>query len=68
MSVRKSIELGDLIVLVTATLAWLVATVAVAESTHWHVLAIVPLTFLFGALQYPLLTKYAAPETTEAGE
>src|SRR5712691_11338846 len=23
---------------------------------------VVPLTFLFGALQYPLLTKYAAPE------
>ena len=26
---------------------------------------VVPLTFLFGALQYPLLTKYAAPETPE---
>ena len=26
----------------------------------------IPLTFLFGALQYPLLTKYAAPEP--AGE
>jgi intracellular septation protein len=23
---------------------------------------VVPLTFLFGGLQYPLLTKYAAPE------
>ena len=27
---------------------------------------VVPLTFLFGALQYPLLTKYAAPEAEEA--
>ena len=26
---------------------------------------VVPLTFLFGALQYPLLTKYAAPEPAE---
>jgi intracellular septation protein len=26
---------------------------------------VVPLTFLFGALQYPLLTKYAAPEPEE---
>src|SRR6266850_7692934 len=26
---------------------------------------VVPLTFLFGALQYPLLTKYAAPEQAE---
>ncbi|MDT5012833.1 MAG: hypothetical protein QOH57_4450, partial [Mycobacterium sp.] len=56
MSVRKSIELGDLIVLVTAALTWLVATVAVAESTHWHVLAILPLTFLLalvvGAVNY----------------
>ena len=29
---------------------------------------VVPLTFLFGALQYPLLTKYAAPETEETAE
>jgi intracellular septation protein len=30
---------------------------------------VVPLTFLFGALQYPLLTKYAAPEPEpEPGE
>ena len=26
---------------------------------------VVPLTFLFGALQYPLLTKYAAPEAAK---
>jgi hypothetical protein len=25
----------------------------------------VPLTFLFAALQYPLLTKYAVPEKAE---
>ena len=34
----------------------------------FKVFGVVPLTFLFGALQYPLLTKYAAPETKEAGE
>ena len=28
----------------------------------FKVFGVVPLTFLFGALQYPLLTKYAAPE------
>jgi intracellular septation protein len=28
----------------------------------FKVFGVVPLTFLFAALQYPLLTKYAAPE------
>jgi hypothetical protein len=27
----------------------------------------VPLTFVFAALQYPLLTRYAAPEKAEEG-
>jgi intracellular septation protein len=31
----------------------------------FKVFGVVPLTFLFAALQYPLLTKYAAPEKTE---
>ena len=31
----------------------------------FKVFGVVPLTFLFGALQYPLLTKYAAPEDEE---
>jgi intracellular septation protein len=31
----------------------------------FKVFGVVPLTFLFAALQYPLLTKYAAPETAE---
>jgi intracellular septation protein len=35
---------------------------------NFKVFGVVPLTFLFGALQYPLLTKYAAPEAKEAGE
>src|SRR6478609_6526550 len=34
----------------------------------FKVFGVVPLTFLFGALQYPLLTKYAAPEAKDAGE
>jgi intracellular septation protein len=29
---------------------------------------VVPLTFIFGALQFPLLTKYAAPEAEEAAK
>jgi len=38
------------------------------STTFWvnfKLLGALPLTFLFGALQYPLLTKYAAPETPE---
>ncbi len=31
----------------------------------FKVFGVVPLTFLFGALQYPLLTKYAAPEAAK---
>ena len=31
----------------------------------FKVFGVVPLTFLFAALQYPLLTKFAAPEPTE---
>jgi intracellular septation protein len=31
----------------------------------FKVFGVVPLTFLFAALQYPLLTKYAAPEKAE---
>ncbi len=33
-----------------AVLAWLVAAVAVSESTHWSMLAILPLTLVFGLL------------------
>ena len=32
----------------------------------FKVFGVMPLTFLFAALQYPLLTKYAAPEAAEA--
>jgi intracellular septation protein len=34
----------------------------------FKVFGVVPLTFLFAALQYPLLTKYAAPEGAQATE
>jgi intracellular septation protein len=34
----------------------------------FKVFGVVPLTFLFAALQYPLLTKYAAPEPAQATE
>ena len=39
-----------------------------ASTDFWvsfKLFGVVPLTFLFGALQYPLLTKYAAPEPAE---
>ena len=39
-----------------------------ASTDFWvsfKVFGVVPLTFLFGALQYPLLTKHAAPEPAE---
>jgi intracellular septation protein len=39
-----------------------------ASTDFWvsfKLFGVVPLTFLFGALQYPLLTKYAAPEMPE---
>ena len=34
----------------------------------FKVFGVVPLTFVFAALQYPLLQKYAAPEPAEAKE
>jgi intracellular septation protein len=34
----------------------------------FKVFGVVPLTFLFAALQYPLLTKYAAPEPAEPAQ
>jgi hypothetical protein len=37
-------------VLLNAALAWLVATLAVAESTRWPVAAIIPMTLIFGVL------------------
>jgi hypothetical protein len=38
------------VVLINAALAWLVATLAVTESTDWPVWAILPFTLLFGML------------------
>jgi intracellular septation protein len=61
------------------TLRWALffLALAVANEIVWRtqttdvwvsfkVFGVVPLTFLFAALQYPLLTKYAAPEAGEA--
>jgi intracellular septation protein len=53
--------------------AWFFFALALLNEIVWRtqttdvwvsfkVFGVVPLTFLFGALQYPLLTKYAAPE------
>jgi hypothetical protein len=43
-------RLTGVVALIGGVLAWLVATVAVSQSTHWSVWAILPLTLLFGAL------------------
>jgi Domain of unknown function (DUF4407) len=47
---RSTAAMAGVLVLVGAALAWLVATVAVAESTHWPVWAILPLTLLVAVL------------------
>jgi intracellular septation protein len=53
-------------------LAVLNEVVARTQSTDFwvsfKVFGVVPLTFVFAALQYPLLTKYAAPEPAKAQE
>jgi hypothetical protein len=43
-------RIGQLLTLVTAALAWLVATLAMAEATDVSMAVIVPLTLLFGLL------------------
>jgi len=47
---RSTAAIAGVVVLVGAGLAWLVATVPIAESTAWPVWAILPLTLLFGLL------------------
>jgi len=47
---ERSINAITVVVVLDAALAWLVATLAVTASTSWPVLAILPLTLLFGVL------------------
>lgn len=47
---RHSARRELVVVVIGAVLAWLVATVAIAQSTDWPVWAILPVTLLFGAL------------------
>ncbi|SPM42713.1 membrane protein [Mycobacterium numidiamassiliense] len=47
---RSSHAVGGAVVLVGAMLAWLVAALAVSESARWSMLAVVPLTLVFGLL------------------
>ncbi|MGB8390595.1 DUF4407 domain-containing protein [Mycobacterium sp.] len=47
---RSAHAVAGAVVLFGAVLAWLVATLAVSESARWSVLAIVPLTLVFGLL------------------
>jgi hypothetical protein len=51
------------VVLLDAALAWLVATLAVAGSTSWPVLAILPLTLLFGLLVGAVIRAIATGPT-----
>jgi hypothetical protein len=47
---RSTHAVAGAVVLFGALLAWLVASLAVSESTRWSVFAIVPLTLVFGLL------------------
>jgi len=47
---RSNAAIAGAVALVGTALAWLVATVVVAQSTQWPVWAILPLTLLFGLL------------------
>lgn len=43
-------RIGHLLTVITATLAWLVAVLAMAEATHVSMAVVVPLTLVFGLL------------------
>jgi hypothetical protein len=47
---RSTHAVAGVLVLIGAMLAWLVAALAVSESTRWSMLAVVPLTLVFGLL------------------
>src|ERR1700752_2217070 len=47
---RSAHALNGVVVALYAMLAWLIATLAIAGSTQWPVLAILPLTLVFGLL------------------
>lgn len=47
---RSAHAVAGAVVVLGAALAWLVATLAVAESSRWPTLAVVPLTLVFGLL------------------
>ena len=47
---RSTAAIAGAVVLVSAALTWLVATVTVAQSTQWPVWAVLPLTLLLGLL------------------
>ncbi len=47
---RSTHAVAGAVVLFGAALAWLAASLAVSESTRWSVIAIVPLTLVFGLL------------------
>src|SRR6185312_3719520 len=56
------------IVLLVATLAWLIATLAVAASTTWLVLAIVPFTLVFGLLVGAVMRAIAGGPSRGRGD
>jgi intracellular septation protein len=66
---RKLTLRWALFFLVLAVLNEIVARTQTTDVwVSFKVFGVVPLTFIFGALQYPLLTKYAAPEPAKAPE
>jgi len=47
---RSAHAIAGIVVILNAALAWLVTTIAIAPAAHWPVLAVVPLTLVFGLL------------------
>jgi hypothetical protein len=47
---RSAHAVAGVVVVLNAVLAWLVTSLAVLEATHWPVLAVIPLTLVFGVL------------------
>ncbi|MGX9789671.1 DUF4407 domain-containing protein [Mycobacterium sp. MMS18-G62] len=58
-------KIGSQLTWLLAALAWLVATLAVTESTHWPPMAVLPLTLIFGLL-VGLLTHAIASGPTRS--
>ncbi|WP_157011508.1 DUF4407 domain-containing protein, partial [Mycobacterium celatum] len=63
---RSAHAVAGVVVLLNAVLSWLVATIAAAESTRWPVLALLPMTLVFGVL-VGVLSRAVASGAARAG-